>query len=302
MDTRVGSEQLGGPVWLPPRADDGALWERGVRTAVHGGSVAAYMMAYARSTADERRAARKKWAAWAARRVGGSGMWEEYERAVRAGRRAVRPENAEHWRERCAEAQRREAARQAEDGVIHVTGARRAPTGQWVAVGGDEMMARRVARAVRDEVQGEGGEGPAAASTGEKRDRGGGAIAGRGDATRGGGKWKRGREREAPLAAMREWLRRAAARATVLENILADDDDSGDDVGDETGSVVAAEDGGGDGGGDEEDWDAVAEEWAHEHWMEGSRRDGGGGGGPAAWEEELDDELWEGADEPFGDG
>ena len=49
---------------------------------------------------------------------------------------------------------------------------------------------------------------------------------------------------------------------------------------------------------------------AHERWMEASMDAGAvgagsssrGEAGPEEWEEEMDDELWAGAEEPFGDG
>ena len=55
--------------------------------------------------------------------------------------------------------------------------------------------------------------------------------------------------------------------------------------------------------GDGEGWEEVAEEWAsgQQGVDEGDMR-GDEGGGPEEWEEALDDELWAGADEPFGDG
>ena len=60
----------------------------------------------------------------------------------------------------------------------------------------------------------------------------------------------------------------------------------------------------------EDEWTEVEAEMAHERWMEASMDAGAvgtgsssrGEAGPEEWEEAMDDELWAGAEEPFGDG
>ena len=130
MSTRPLRER-GGRVedWLPS-ASDLECGHREVVSAVVPGEIGAWLLWYARWTAEDRKRQRHGWAAWVARLDGGgSSLRARYERALRTGRGAVgsastgsteegRAKRRRRWEERCRREAALEAGLQFEDGWV----------------------------------------------------------------------------------------------------------------------------------------------------------------------------------------
>ena len=239
--TRLRAEAKGGgPEWLSP----GFVEELSVRpgiSAVASGTVAAWLMAYARANAGARCASRKRCAAWRVRMEEGRRGWRRgYQAWVKSGLSPVKAKTRKAWKETCERMDgERERARRAAVGTEgSVTLVKRGVQGV-VVEGEDGRLARKIARVLRqdgEQVQEGGGRAEATSARAEGAAAGVAAV---------GLRWRRAKMGQRALIWMRADFE--AARGGDVQEIESreesDADGGPDGTGMEGGGAAPGEDG-----------------------------------------------------------